>query len=64
MTTKQWIVRSLENWCDRLHFITHHRPWLWVFRDHCPLASLSFRLDEKWDTGVWSDPKEDHGTDG
>jgi hypothetical protein len=47
-----WIVDNLERVCSWTHFITLHRPWLWLF-GHCPLASWSARLDDKWETGVW-----------
>lgn len=46
------IVTMLDSACERTHFITGRRPWLWAFR-HCPLAKLAVRLDERWDTGVW-----------
>jgi hypothetical protein len=47
---KRFIVTSLENWCVRLHFITHHRPWLWlpIPNGHCLLATWSFALAERW----------------
>lgn len=46
------LVIAAERLCDLTHFITLHRPWLWVF-PHCPLARLSFYLDDRWQTGVW-----------
>ena len=61
---KSFIVRATERSCDMTHWVTHHRPWLWLPRlpgglcVHCPLADLSDRLDERWGTGRWA-PAED-----
>lgn len=53
---KRWIVATLEDpLCRWTHPITNRRPWLWFFH-HCPLAELSFRLEERWNTGAWTTP--------
>ena len=42
------IVRGLEIGCTLTHPITLHNPWL-LFFSNCPLATLSFKLAERWD---------------
>jgi hypothetical protein len=52
-------VRLLDDACCWTHWLTWHRPWLWLgwrkgrlpvigLCAHCPLAELSSRLDERW----------------
>lgn len=55
MSARRFVVSSLEAWCTRLHFITHHRPWLWlpIRCGYCLLARWSGALDERWGTDVW-----------
>lgn len=52
---KRLIVKWLEKACVWTHPITHHRPWLWlpIRNGWCPLARLSDRLDQRWQTGEW-----------
>lgn len=50
--TRRLTVTFLEHACTWTHPVTLHRPWLWLFR-HCPLATLSSRLEDKWETGAW-----------
>ena len=51
---KRWLVGRLEDLCTLTHWITHHRPWLWLPGVHvCQLAMWSSQLDERWGTGVW-----------
>lgn len=55
MAMKRWIVRHLERGCEYFHFITFHRPWLWlpIHNRWCLLARWSDELDQRWGTGVW-----------
>ena len=62
MNAKSRFVSFLDTACTWGHWFTHHRPWLsfvgrksgdeW-WRSHCPLAALSYDLDERWGTDVW-----------
>jgi hypothetical protein len=52
------IVRGLEGLCDATHFVTYRRPWLWFF-PYCPLARLSYSLDERWGTRQWVSADDD-----
>lgn len=61
LNVKRLIVSAIERACDMTHFVTHHRPWLWAFA-HCPLARLSYNLDERWGTGRWG-PSADQAGD-
>lgn len=49
---KRWIVVHLETVCEWTHWVTHHRPWLWVFQ-HCPFAVMSCALNDRWGLDVW-----------
>ena len=51
-------VISLEQLCSLTHWATHHNP-LVNFVPICYLASLSFKLDEKWGTDVFQKGDED-----
>lgn len=56
MRSARWyIVRGLEHACHYSHPVVHHRPWLWLPLPVCPLATLSFRLDDRWHTGAWTE---------
>jgi hypothetical protein len=51
MFLKKFIVWSLDALCAVLHF-TRFVPILRNFVG-CQLAALSFKLEEKWETGCW-----------
>jgi hypothetical protein len=53
MLMRRLIVRGLLLLCDCTHWLTRHRPFLWLPVKMCALASLSDRLDQRWRTGVW-----------
>lgn len=61
---KYFIVWFLEASCEYTHWLTWRRFWanFWSKHNmpfglgwHCPLADLSARLDERWNTGVWKE---------
>lgn len=54
MKLKVFIVKALEVFCEKTHWLTWHAPVRWIIPLEY-LSSLSFRLDEKWKTGVWPD---------
>ena len=59
MILRRFIVIALERACVPVHQITHRRPFLWTPWPLCPLAELSYRLEERWKTGAWRYVKGD-----
>ena len=64
----QSVLKRFVDLLEKLCCLTHPFVKLEVklFGNHCQLALLSFRLDEKWGTNVWQkcepgeyDPEED-----
>lgn len=54
-SVKKRFVDLLEKACCLTHPFVELE--IKLLGSHCSLASLSFRLDEKWKTGVWVNAK-------
>lgn len=48
---KRRIVHNLERACSLTHWL-HRRPFVRLL-PVCPLAVLSWRLDQRWHTNEW-----------
>lgn len=59
MKVKRLVVSALPWVCDRMHWLTWHRPWLWLPIPNvwCPFAYWSHQLDQRWGTEVWKAPE-------
>jgi hypothetical protein len=49
------VLKRIVDLLGRLCCLTHpfHKLEIKLFGNHCQLALLSFRLDERWGTGWW-----------
>lgn len=60
---KRKILYLICDWIERLCFITHWWPITRLY--HCPLARLSWWMEDRWKLGVWKKvkPDETQGTE-
>jgi hypothetical protein len=57
-SVRRLIVVGLERACTVVDRLTPDVRW-WLPGRVCRLAEWSYRLDERWETGVWEDASEE-----